>query len=383
MRNKDTLLLEVAYASILLNEVDWEKFKDVQKICYSPEQVADTLNAELERLAIQGKDRPKSSLGFPKISKGNIPLKNGKVDVEEFIKNLTQRPKTVFDVGEKSEHTVDEKSMTINTGIPALRGVLWDEENKNFYVINTCPGAGECAKICYALKGFYIISNSKNMKLLQRLQFMMNQPDEYSRIAYNEAELYAFQANRKGKKLYIRWNDAGDLFSEEYFNIMLSVTNKLKEKYDIQSYAYTKIAKYVELGEKNGIIMNFSSGAKFSEKEKIDQTKLKFSKIVEKEIFKDVFISSGSGYKKDASGKTLFKNQQTGRDELKRKIYDAYKNNKEPDVKNLSYESLKYTDELPSEEGEPLQYNVIVLPAGDSDKPAQRRDVKYVFLLQH
>ena len=367
----------------LLNEVDWEKFKDVQKICLSPDQVADELNSELERLKLPEKERPKAKTNFPRISKGNIPTEEGRINIEQFIKNISERPKTIFDIGEKSEHSADESSITINTGIPALRAVLWDTDNKEFYVINTCPGAGECAKICYAMKGFYILSDGKNMKLVRRLQLMMNNPEEYERIAYNEAELYAVQANQQNKQLKLRWNDAGDLFSDVYFNIVLNVTRKLQSKYNVESYAYTKIAKYIKAGEENGIVMNFSSGAKSSEREKMGSDDVKYSEIVDKQIFKGIFVPSGSGYKKDQNGKTLFKKENTGRDDLKQIIYNNYKDNKVEGVTNLTYDSLKYTDELPSEEGEKFKYNVIVLPSGDSDRPAQRRDVKYTFLLQH
>ena len=58
----------------LLNEVDWEKFKDVQKICLSPDQVADELNSELERLKLPEKERPKAkrtkNTFYPNISNG-------------------------------------------------------------------------------------------------------------------------------------------------------------------------------------------------------------------------------------------------------------------------------------------------------------------------
>jgi hypothetical protein len=50
---------------------------------------------------------------------------------------------------------------------------------------------------------------------------------------------------------------------------------------------------------------------------------------------------------------------------------------------NIPYESIVYTDELPTTQDEPFKYNVIVLPAGDSDIGAQRKDVKGSYLLQH
>ena len=50
---------------------------------------------------------------------------------------------------------------------------------------------------------------------------------------------------------------------------------------------------------------------------------------------------------------------------------------------NIPYESIVYTDELPTTQGEAFKYNVIVLPTGDSDIAAQRKDVKGSYLLQH
>ena len=369
----------------MLTEVDWERFSDVQKTCMSAEAVADQLNAELDRLKTPSTDREKADINFARISKGNIPTDaEGKANVTQFIKDLIQRPKTIFDIGEKSEHSTDENIMTINTGIPALKAVLFDEAAKQFYVINTCPGAGSCIKTCYAMQAFYIFNDGKNIKLARRLQLMMNHPDEYERIAYNECEVFAFKAKQEGKKLMLRWNDAGDIYSKVYFDIIVNVTNKLlKAGYDVESYAYTKVGKYMKLGADSGIIMNFSSGARRSERDVVDLDKSKYSKTVEKSIFKGIFIPSGTGYKKDETGKTKFADPVNGRDELKKRIFDAYKNNQDSDIKDLTFESLRYTDELPSSIGEPLQYNIIVLPSGDSDRSAQRRDVKYTFLCEH
>ena len=157
-RDKDQILLEGLYTNSvqknpykLVMEVNWsDKFSDVSKVCYTPESVAKALNDELDRLKIT-KNRPEASKKFARISRGNIPTdEEGKANVEQFKKQLMQRPKTIFDKGEKSLHTTDENKMTINTGIPALKAVIYDEEDNNFYVINTCPGAGECINNCYA-----------------------------------------------------------------------------------------------------------------------------------------------------------------------------------------------------------------------------------------
>jgi hypothetical protein len=366
-----------------LLEVDWSKFSDVDKVCLTSEEVEARLNAELDRLKTPTKSRQTASKDFARISKGNIPtFSEGKANIVQFIKDIAKRPKTIFDEGEKSKHTTDENIMTINTGIPALKAVLWDEEAKKFYTITTCPGAGQCIKPCYAMKGFYIMNDGKNLKLINRLQLMMNHPDEYERLAYNEAEVFAFKAKQSGKTLQIRWNDAGDFFSKVYFDIATHVTDKLKlAGYDVNSYAYTKVGKYISLGAEKGMTMNFSGGAAEKEKQQVELGKIKTSEIVPKEVFADLFIGFKGRFEKDENGLTKFKDPETGRPELKRRIVKHYAHKQGFD--NLSVDNLLFTDELPPRIGTPLQYDAIILPNNDSDRPAQRSDVRTTFLLVH
>lgn len=391
MRNKDTILLENLYTNYVLTEVNWETdFPDASKVCISPDDVARAFNEELKRLKIPSSKRPKPKINFPRISKGNIPLDDeSKINIEQFIKSVTKLPKTIFDEGEKSKHTTDEGILTVNTGIPALRAVLWDEDKKEFYVINTCPGAGKCVTTCYAMQGFYIMNDGKNIKLINRLQLMMNHPDIYANMAYKELELFAFKANREDKALMIRWNDAGDFFSEKYFMIALDVTKRLLQKYNVQSYAYTKIAKFYKMGLEAGMIMNFSEGATKKEKSEVgDFKQVKLSITVPEEVFKkDIFVREGPHFKKDPkTGKTLFISEQH-RDILKRKLVQYYETHQDPEygwIKGeLTMDNLLYTDELPKKIGEKFQYNCIVLPNGDSDRSAQRMDVKNTLLLEH
>lgn len=390
MKDKDSILLESIYDSILLNEVKWDThFSDASKTCYSPEDVADALNKEIERLKIPSTKRPSSPKNFPKISKGNIPLdEEGKIQIDHFRRQLTKMPKTIFDMGEKSLHTSDDNIKTVNTGIPALRAVLWDEDEEKFYVINTCPGAGSCPVNCYAMQGFYIMNDGKNLKLVNRLQLMMNHPDMYTRMAYKELELFAFDANREDKQLKIRWNDAGDFFSETYFNIAVDITKSLLDKgYNVESYAYTKIAKFYKMGEQAGMIMNFSEGAKESERTEVgDLQKVKMSIIVPTQVFEGFFEKKGPHIQKDDTGKSKFKSPEHKR-LLKEKIIGYYNMHPDPKYgyinKQLHVNNTFYTDELPNKIGETGEYNCIVLPNGDSDRPAQRRDVRYTLLLEH
>jgi len=94
-------------------------------------------------------------------------------------------------------------------------------------------------------------------------------------------------------------------------------------------------------------------------------------------VYKDYLIPKGSHYELGPDGKPLFKNAKA-KEELRAKLWSTY--HKEY---NIPYDSLVYTDELPSKQGEKFQYNVIVMPQGDSDIGAQRKDVKVTFNLLH
>jgi len=374
----------VQFKEWLFSEVDWEKFQDVSKVCISPDDLASKLNDELERLKIPAKDRPSFKKGvFPQIASKNIPVEKDdlgetEIDIERFKSDITEIPKTIFDVGEKSKHTneLDEVVFTVNTGIPALRTVIWDEDNKKFYVLNTCPGAGSCIVNCYALKGFYIMSKGKNLKLTQRINMLVNHPKEYESRMLKELRKFAFEAELDNKKLKIRWNDAGDFFSDVYFNIAVNVTNELKKLHGkhIDSYAYTKSGKYIALGEKHGLTMNFSMEGKPSERDGVNLEETKLSLIVPRDVFKGIFERKTKEQSTDQ-----FVDFESGREELKKRIWEKYK-----DQYKIDLDSLKYTDEIISKaEGKKYKYNVIVLPHGDSDISAQRQDVRISFLLEH
>ena len=387
----------IQFKEWLLNEVDWEKFQDASKVCISPDELASKLNDELERLKIPAKDRPRFKRGvFPQISAKNIPLLPllsepdrsrekddlgeipAEIDIERFKSDITGIPKTIFDVGEKSKHTneLDEVVFTVNTGIPALRTVIWDEDNKKFYVLDTCPGSGVCALNCYALRGFYILSKGKNLKLTQRINMLVNHPKEYESRMLKELRKFAFEAELDNKKLKIRWNDAGDFFSDVYFEMAVRVTNELKKLHGkhIESYAYTKSSKYIALGEKHGLTMNFSMEGRPSEREGVNLKKIKLSVLVPRAVFKGIFERKTKEQKTDQ-----FVDFESGREELKKIIWEKYK-----DQYKFDLDSLKYTDEIIGKpEGKKYKYNAIVLQSGDSDVGAQRRDVRISFLLEH
>jgi hypothetical protein len=417
-----------------INEVEWQRdpseygFSDVVRTCMDPDKFVELLNAEIERLDVKkGRDRfyrtaerkPEKML-LPQFTRGNImdPLDpvlgreaSGSVDrmtIKDFARVLTQEPKTVFDEGLKSKHTneLDPTVFTVNTGIPALRAIVYDKRRGKFYSINTCLGAGSCVMNCFALKGFYVMNDGKNMKLHQRINLLVNDPERYYEKALMELRSVGMRIIPpspefpEGRTLKIRWNDAGDWFSETYFNIARKITEELKKMEvrgpeislfgkgksrsfnfadRIHSYAYTKQHKYVELGRKHGITMNFSLGAKEGERREVDYKTTKISAVVPRLVFKDYFLKAE---KDQEEGPVQFKPGKD-REQLRRSVHSWALLNGYLE-RGTKLGSMLYTDELVERaEGHGFKYHVIVMPRGDSDISAQRRDVQWTFLLEH
>ena len=381
-----------------LTEIDFkDAFSDVKATCLAPNVVVSMLNDELDRInhnkEAKEKDRIKRGKKDIIITRGNIEQlkdKSGNINLDMFIKNLTAEPETIFDHNPKMEKSDEGRpQLTVNTGIPALTGIIYDIDNKKFMSINTCPSAGTCVKTCYARKGFYGMDDSKTMKLTRRLNLLLNNPEGYKAKILSELEPIAKQLKQTSvgrtekMRLLIRWNDAGDFFSDLYVKMAKDVTEELISKgYNVMSYAYTKRGKYViELDNNKNFIVNFSTNAKIADINTVDaydvETKIKRGHEVPKEVFDGFFLKKASHYVKGVDGKPLFTDEESA-EKLKDVIYNKYHW-----IFKITRESLVYTYELPRKEGEPNQYNVIVLPAGDSDIGAQRKDVKMSFLLHH
>jgi len=367
-----------------LTEVDWEgDFSDTKKSCISADMMAQELNDELARINTSTKDRKSRSPNAPIYTRGTIDKvidKKGKLDVKKFIKLISEPPSKIFDQNPKMVKTDKGKAqLTVNTGLPAIIGVIYDKEEKQFYKINTCPGAGPCKILCYARKGFYGMNDGKALKLIRRLNLLMNDPNEYYNMIMDELEPTVVKLKRQGRRsgdnnqLVIRWNDAGDFFSQVYFNIAKRVTKELLDDgYNVKSYAYTKVGKYVNMADENFLI-NFSQGdASKKEEAKVDLEKTKKSIIVKKDTFNDIFVKKGSHFVKNQHGLPTF--VENGATTLKRRIAAQYK---------VPVSTLKLQTELPAKEGAKHAYNVIVMPTGDTDIGAQRKDVQTTFLLAH
>jgi hypothetical protein len=396
---RQIILTERQY--INLTEIDWEgTYPDVNKSCININKLIEELNNQLNKVLIDKEmndvdddTKRKSDIFQPFFSKASRERLTKKeftgelgIDIEKYIKAITGMPKTIFDSNSKMEKSsAGGTQMVVNTGLPALIAIVYDKENKEFFKINTCPKAGECRNYCYARKGQYGMNDGLILKLLQRVNLLLNEPEIYYKLAMKDLELKAFEAklastDEEPVKLVIRWNDAGDFFAKKYFEIATKITNKLLAKgYDVLSYAYTKDAE-VYLAGNEDFVMNFSKGAKASEMKKLDFEKTKYSEVVEKKIdlktpfWNDLFVKP-KGKRYDIDGATgLPKFIEGGEEELKNRISKKY---------NVPYQKLIFQKDLPKKWGDKFQYDAIVYPTGDSDLAAQRWDVQRTFLLIH
>ena len=309
------ILTESQYKN--LQEIDWEgEFSDVNASCLRADYVVQMLNNEIDRIAVVkslgskgGKSRGKMDVYHPVYSKASKERLSSVddsgelgIDVNKYISAITSAPKSIFDINSKMERSdMGGLQLVVNTGLPALVAIVYDMDKSKFYMINTCPSAGTCKNYCYARKGQYGMNDGKILKALQRLNMLMNDPEEYYHMVMDELEPYALkvkrQARRSGEdmKLVIRWNDSGDFFAKKYFEIAKRATDELIQSgYPVKSYAYTKMAKYYNLADDN-FVMNFSTDAKKSEISQLDLDNSKYSQVVQKldvdenPIFMDLF----------------------------------------------------------------------------------------------
>lgn len=344
-----------------LSEIDWEgDFSDVKQSCINPKDVVEYLNKVRANATTDygQREKFKSDKPFVHAKSSFFNPKKDVVDIDYFIKKITAPPINIINTNEKILGSGGPHEYVFKTGIPAFRGIVYDETGGTFHYINTCPGAGSCAVICYAMKGRYIQYPNSYDSMTRRLNFLLNHPEKYEEQMYRELKVKAeeFKAFEGYKsKILIRWNDSGDFFTKRYVDIADSVMKRLKsDGYNIDGYAYTKIA---DVAKDSAIDATFSAGANKQQTDKVNMNKQKKAMIVPKELFKGLDFMKISDEAK-----------------LKDKITGFFGFNKN-DV--LTYDELMSTPK-----SDVPKWNVIVNP-GDGDDAAFRKDVKTILLTQH
>jgi hypothetical protein len=230
---------------------------------------------------------------YTKIVDGNkIPY-----DLNKLRDLISTRPEKMLSQNMKAKHSSGDFEVVWNLGLPALRGLIIDESDPNrpFVITSTCPGAGSCINVCFAMKGGYVQYENSFLKLNRMLNYLINDYDGFRNQLISEINsLYnGFSKTASREKttfqLLIRYHDAGDFFSPAYVDLAEDVANHFAEqKIPIIFYAYTKEpSAYKKLDKLPNFILNFSEGSRYKinsifTDEDEDYKKTKLSVIVNK-----------------------------------------------------------------------------------------------------
>lgn len=322
-----------------------------------------------------------------KITKSDDP--NDLWDLDDLAKQIMKRPGGI--IGKNAKMTKSAKGilgkntkMTKSAGgneiffditLPALKGIVMDEETGDFVEISTCPSAGECQLYCYARKGGYVMFPMASMSAARLLNFLVNDPSGFKDMINAEITKSKRTANKKGDEIIVRWHDAGDFFSKEYADIAIEIAN---ENPDVLFYAYTKSADIALSDAPDNFITRFSTGAHPTDKSKIKAHQEKGHHVLQaqtipKEMFKDLIVSKGRSYEKDEHGMMKFKSPQAFND-FKNRVASEY--NVDPNT------IITYDDMLKIPVGNVPKWNVLTFP-NHGDKAAYRKDVLNNFLIFH
>ena len=321
-----------------------------------------------------------------------VPIinQNGETyDLEALAADITVRPNKLLKQNAKMQHTEGpykgQTEIYFDLGLPALNGLGYNEEKKEFVEINTCPGAGECKTFCYALKGGYVQWENVAISQTRRLNYLYNDPVGFFEQLNTEIDVEANKLlkSKQGETVVmgLRWHDAGDFFSEDYLEAAYKVAMMHP---DVRFYAYTKMASVSNdlQNRPDNFIINFSAGASKGQERKIDFGTTKSAMVVKKEMFNDLLKKDGNKLAKDPDGAWQFKDDESF-ETFKERLMLKYPGIK-PDTL-ITYKELMQKP-LPGAFGQrnmvTPKWNVIVM-SGEGDAAANRPDVLGSYLLEH
>lgn len=351
-------------------QMDEAEFLGAGTSTMSPEEIQDYL-----RRVSTGAKTKLDRFKLPYIHRGNVKIKNEngqEYDLDKLRSAITARPRQILKQNEKMGKSSGEETVFFDIGLPALKGLAVNEKTGEFIVVDTCPGAGACKIYCYAKKGGYVQWKDASLSQTKLLNFLVNDPEGFKSQFENELNTKATNLVRRGKKVIVRWHDAGDFFSNEYLDLAYSIANKFP---NILFYAYTKMASVAKSQKPANFIINFSMGATPEQERQIDFEKDKHSTVVPKPMFDKYVLKDEKGKAvRDDKGRIQFKDE----DSLNSFKKDLAMKYRVPVDSILTYDEMLKTPESP----DVGKYNVIVVP-GDGDVSASRQDVKGTYLLIH
>jgi len=307
---------------------------------------------------------------IPYVHASNIRDENGNpIDPEELKKKITAKPDHILSQNAKIKKSGKGKTYVFyNITLPAYKGLFYDENDRKFKIITTCPSAGACKVFCYARKGGYVMFPAASEKSTKIVNFLMNHWQDFKSQLVREIKEAHSKNKKDGTKVVIRWHDSGDFMSEKYLQIAYDIA---KETPEVIHYAYTKRVKMVSGSQvPKNFVFNFSMGG--TEDASIDKKTQKHSEVVPKKLFHDL------GGKDKTLGKFKF-NSKEAEDTFKERMASHYNI---PKNSIITYNELMDIEYNEDDESMEQKYNVIVAP-GDGDDSAMRKDVLGTYLLIH
>jgi hypothetical protein len=299
-------------------------------------------------------------------------------DLDDLASQITTRPTMILGTNAKMAKSKEEGAMTYDLTLPALSGIVVDEETGDFVEITTCPGAGECQLFCYARKGGYRMFPASSMSAAQALNFLVNDPEGYMAMFDREVKAAQQRTSKAGVKLLVRIHDAGDFFSKAYYDLAMNVA---KNNPGATFYFYTKMGDIAtDANAPANVVGQFSGGSKSREVKTVQLQRnaghhVKDAITLPKDMFRELFKTDAKGkYVKDAKGRTQVKSEADW-SQFKEKLSTAYKI---PADSIVTYDQI-----LRIPEGPKPKWNVVVFPAGHGDLAAARLDVAHQFLMFH
>jgi len=309
-------------------------------------------------------------------------------DLEKLAADITERPKRILSQNEKMSHGDGTETVFFNIGIPALTGLAYNEDSREFQIVNTCPGAGECKTFCYALKGGYVQWSPVSLGQTRKLNFLYNDPSGFFDKLNTEIDLENNKSLVKDDpnvSLAVRWHDAGDFFSDEY----LDLSYKLADMHpNVRFYAYTKRADVSgsTTDRPSNFLIRFSMGANKSEEKKVDFATTHHAITPPKVLFWDLLKKDGNTLIKNPKNNGWQWNSPEDLEILKTRLMAKYANLKKNPENLITYDEMMKqplgTSSAFGSRNIVPKWNVIVKP-GDGDDAANRSDVLGVYNLEH
>jgi hypothetical protein len=335
----------------------------------SPIDMEKAMQAKVDTDKLKGKAKTQAiaqTKEQPYIHKSNIVDENGNpIDEAELIAKIRVRPEEIINQNSKLQKSGKggKSYVFFNITLPAYKGLYYDESDKQFKVVTTCPSAGACKVFCYARKGGFIQFPGSSMKAARVVNYLMNDWQGFKSQLLSE--LRGIENKYKGTQVVIRWHDSGDFFSEKYLDIAFDIA---RETPNLIHYAYTKQVKMVaaKTNRPKNFVFNYSVGG--IDDASINTKSDKHSKVVPSKLFSDI------SNKTDKTIEFTPENLDVFRDRIS-KEYNVPKNSV------ITYDELMNIEYDPNVDIKPI-WNVLVWK-GHGDDAAMRKDVLGTYLLIH